>query len=163
MSRLLQFCCAAIVVIVALLHSAEAITAAERDNFLELHNNYRLKHHAPKLKYSTNLQYYAQVLVNQCKMVHSNRAFGENLAWGYKTINDATDAWYNEVQNYDYSKPGYGVTTGHFTQVVWKETEEVGCATRVCKDATMYACCYKQPGNIVGYNGTYFKDNVLPP
>jgi uncharacterized protein YkwD len=163
MSRLLQFCCAAIVVIVALLHSAEALTAADRNTFLEIHNNYRLKHHAPKLKYNTRLEYYAQVQVNQCKMVHSNRGYGENLAWGYKTINDANDAWYNEVQNYDYENPGYAVNTGHFTQVVWKETEEVGCATRKCKDVTMYACFYQQPGNIVGSNNSHFKDNVLAP
>jgi uncharacterized protein YkwD len=163
MSRLLQFFCAAIVVVVALLHSAEALTAAERVTVLEVHNNYRLKHHAPKLTYNNALETAAQRVVNTCKMAHSGGPYGENLAFGYKTPTAAIDAWYKEASNYDYSKPGFGVDTGHFTQIVWKDTKELGCASRLCKDRYIYACEYKDAGNIVGHNGSYFKDNVFAP
>ncbi|KAI8880062.1 PR-1-like protein, partial [Backusella circina FSU 941] len=151
-----------VVVVVALLHSAEALTADERTRFLDLHNNYRLKHHAPKLTYDNNLEVYSQRVVNTCKMVHSTSPYGENLAWGYKTLEAATNAWYNEAGNYDYENPGYGIHTGHFTQIVWKDTDAIGCASHLCTDVYMYACSYKDAGNIVGSNNTYFKQNVLP-
>merc|ERR1719310_344315 len=46
---------------------------------------------------------------------------------------DATKAikmWYNEVNDpgYNFSSPGFTGGTGHFTQVVWKESTKVGLA-----------------------------------
>ena len=40
----------------------------------------------------------------------------------------ATEMWYNELHNpgYDYNNQGFGMGTGHFTQVVWKECTHVG-------------------------------------
>jgi len=34
--------------------------------------------------------------------------------------------WYQEKYNYDYFKPGFNLYTGHFTQMVWRETEFLG-------------------------------------
>jgi hypothetical protein len=34
--------------------------------------------------------------------------------------------WYNEVSKYDWGSPGYSGITGHFTQVVWKASTELG-------------------------------------
>ena len=30
---------------------------------------------------------------------------------------EAVDNWYEEISNYDYSRPGFSAATGHFTQV----------------------------------------------
>ena len=30
---------------------------------------------------------------------------------------EVVDNWYEEIRNYDYSKPGFSAATGHFTQV----------------------------------------------
>ena len=55
---------------------------------------------------------------------------------------------------------------GHFTQIVWKDTTQVGCATVSCSDlknvggAAPYTVCnYGTPGN---YAGAY-AENVLKP
>lgn len=58
------------------------------------------------------------------------------------------EAWYNEVYEYDYyenfsltSGPPSG--SGHFTQVVWKDTERLGCGTK----GNYVVCRYAPPGN----------------
>ena len=40
--------------------------------------------------------------------------------------------------------------TGHYTQMVWKGTTEVGCATASGTELTYLVCRYSPPGNIVG-------------
>ena len=70
------------------------------------------------------------------------------------TTGEAVDMWYNEVDDpgYDFSNPGWDYGTGHFTQVVWKGTTEVGCGV-----ANGWVCCrYYPPGNYMGQ----FPENV---
>jgi hypothetical protein len=54
----------------------------------------------------------------------------------------------------------YSEATGHFTQLVWKNTTSMGCARKECNkdDAPGWyvACEYWPRGNVVGQ----FKDNV---
>ena len=67
--------------------------------------------------------------------------------------------WYDEVSMYNFNKPGFGMDTGHFTQVVWKATTRVGCGIAMSNNGKVYAVCqYTPPGN---YNNE-FKLNVLP-
>jgi hypothetical protein len=35
-------------------------------------------------------------------------------------------AWYDEVKNYNFKKPGFTMDTGHFTQLVWKSSTRLG-------------------------------------
>lgn len=58
-----------------------------------------------------------------CK-VKFNHPYGENLYWGNgynlgdsKAAIQATDTWYSEEKNHDYSKQ-FQHGTGHFTQVI---------------------------------------------
>ena len=37
----------------------------------------------------------------------------------------ATNDWYNEVKSHNFKKD-FQKDTGHFTQIVWKDTKEVG-------------------------------------
>ena len=34
-------------------------------------------------------------------------------------------AWYDEVKDYNFSYGGFAMNTGHFTQLVWRETVKV--------------------------------------
>lgn len=57
------------------------------------------------------------------------------------------DAWYNEVTTYSFSNPGWSGSTGHFTQLVWKDTTSVGCGYNArCAMAT-YVCQYSPAGD----------------
>ena len=68
--------------------------------------------------------------------------------------------WYDEVNQYSYSNPVFGMSTGHFTQVVWKSTTEVGCGVAIGSNGKVYGVSqYKAPGNYAGQ----FAQNVLPP
>ncbi|KAF7731795.1 hypothetical protein EC973_008310 [Apophysomyces ossiformis] len=92
--------------------------------------------------------------------------YGENLAYGYPNWGSAISAWYNEVKDYDYSNPGFSGKTGHFTQLVWKSTTEIGCGVKTCanlKGAKLFTCSYLEFGNIVSDDNAYFIENVLPP
>jgi hypothetical protein len=41
-------------------------------------------------------------------------------------VAQATTGWYNEVSKYNYRNPGFSMATGHFTQLVWKNTKSIG-------------------------------------
>ena len=66
--------------------------------------------------------------------------------------------WYDEINDYDLSNPGFSMATGHFTQEVWKDTDTLGCGIGVASDNTVYGVCnYTPQGNIEGQ----FEQNVL--
>ena len=83
---------------------------------------------------------------------------------------DSSKSWMSEVKKYDYTyrtTPDY-TQTGHFTQVVWKSTTQVACASAYCPSgvgpnfpgkATFLVCRYSPPGN---YPNKY-KENVGTP
>ncbi|KAI1454691.1 PR-1-like protein [Annulohypoxylon moriforme] len=93
-----------------------------------------------------------------CHMAHSGGPFGENLAIGCSDATSCVDMWASEVKEYDYSDPGFGETTGHFTQLVWHDTTDVGCGAVLCagNGGWYLACEYWPRGNIIGA----FKDEV---
>jgi hypothetical protein len=57
---------------------------------------------------------------------------GENLAVGYPNATANVDAWALERQEYSWSDPGFDEETGHFTQLVWRNTTSVGCGRTNC-------------------------------
>jgi hypothetical protein len=74
------------------------------------------------------------------------------------------DNWYSEVKNYNFAtgKSINGAVTGHFTQIVWKNTNLVGfgmSVTRSGRMSRMYCVGnYNRPGNIFGQ----YTSNVFP-
>lgn len=70
-----------------------------------------------------------------------------------------TESWYKENQKYDYhSRQVYQSGTGHFTQIIWKNTQEVGFA-RAQNGSMHYAVAMYYPaGNFIGE----FDKNVFP-
>jgi len=141
-----------------------AFTPAE---WVNAHNKFRRLHEdTPDVKWSNTLAQSAQSWADTCIWDHckyhpnicKNTSAGENLAGGDFSSAEAVVAyWYNdEIKKYDYNKPGYSSGTGHFTQVVWKSTTEIGCGYN--SKCGHYVCQYNPPGNITGQ----FAANVKP-
>lgn len=103
----------------------------------------------------------------ECRFEHNpNRGeFGENLAAatpGAWTTPDVVKSWADEAVDYDYAKKTCrkGKVCGHYTQVVWRTTTAVGCATVMCNKNSPFGaqfptwqnwvCNYAPPGNYVG-------------
>lgn len=127
---------------------------------LAAHNQVRDKHCVPALTWSPKLAAYAQEWANTlrdkgCAFDHRPRSpYGENLAmFGPPGGTNATEilmGWYNEIKHYDFSKHTFSFQTGHFTQVVWKATTQLGCGRAVCKGAELWVCNYAPAGNVSG-------------
>uniref|UniRef100_A0A8C1HKK1 GLI pathogenesis-related 2 n=2 Tax=Cyprinus carpio TaxID=7962 RepID=A0A8C1HKK1_CYPCA len=112
--------------------------------FLQTHNAYRKQHGAPPLTINKNLcrssQEWAEHLLSIRTLMHSNGEYGENVYYAWSSANKKL--------------------TGHFTQVVWKDTNEVGVGLATDGNTTFVVGQYLPAGNIS--NAGYFERNVLP-
>ena len=93
---------------------------------------------------------------------------GENFYFGPGDPNDAGKAaaaaagfWWGERKNYSVSNPVFKggncksgetcIVNGHFTQLVWSGTREIGCASNTCtiggQTSTLWSCKYFPAGN----------------
>lgn len=138
---------------------------------------------APELKWNHILAKFAttraqSLSYGQCRIDHSSMSgrmgiggfyyVGENLymVHGFEPNGlDITDAWYAEVYDYKYGSVGAKCTkkcdgrpnppcmVGHFTQMLWARTSEVGCGMAPCSsvdNAFVAVCLYGEGGNVVG-------------
>jgi hypothetical protein len=140
----------------------------------DLHNAYRSKHCVPAVAWSAQLATAAQQYASKCttdpsnpgRFAHSARESrpnqGENLAWGtgeFSSAKSSVDRWYNEISQYNFAAPGYNSATGHFTQVIWRATTQIGCGSATCSGQTLWVCRYSPAGNITSPAGQ-FASNV---
>ncbi|MFG1790226.1 CAP family protein [Nocardia sp. NPDC049149] len=139
---------------------ADSLSQAEIDRVLELHNTVRAKHHAPALTWNAEAASFAKKWADRCEFGHSpDRKYGENIAMGYRSWDEVMKGWVDDEEpKYDYDAGEFSPETGHFTQVVWKATTQVGVAVAQCPDGPFYVAEYSPPGNVRGQ----FKQNVLP-
>uniref|UniRef100_A0A669EIS2 GLI pathogenesis-related 2 n=1 Tax=Oreochromis niloticus TaxID=8128 RepID=A0A669EIS2_ORENI len=141
-----------------------------KKEFLDTHNAYRAQHGAPPLTFNTELNDAAQNWANQMlakkKLGHSDTNDGENVyyAWSSETKTltgkEAVDSWYSEIKDYDFKKSGHQPKTGHFTQVVWKSSTELGVGIATDGNTVFVVGQYRPAGNIT--NAGYYQKNVLP-
>ncbi|XP_063045309.1 Golgi-associated plant pathogenesis-related protein 1-like [Engraulis encrasicolus] len=157
-------------------HALPLTDASFKAEFLRTHNELRAKHGAPPLTLTNELNKSAQewadylenINKNNTRMTlkHSDSKNGENLYYysssrAYSlTGKEAVQSWYNEIKDYDFSDPGFAGNTGHFTQVVWKSTTELGVGVSKVGNATFVVGQYNPAGNFM--NEGYFEKNVLP-
>merc|ERR1712189_166081 len=109
-----------------------------RQDSLAAHNAYRAKHGVAALKLNSKLnalaQEWADHLIAENAFEHRpNNANGENIYMSsgraaQEQAQGAVDSWYSEIKDYTFGKEPSrgGPVTGHFTQVVWKGSTEVG-------------------------------------
>jgi pathogenesis-related protein 1 len=133
-------------------------SADDAQTILNAHNAYRAKHCSPALTWSAQLAAGAQQWANACTknaqggFAHSPQAFqgnyGENLAWGGGlSAKGAVDMWYSEIGQYNFAAPSWNNKVGHFTQLVWKNSTQLGCAVANCSGQRFWVCRYAPPGN----------------
>ncbi|CAM4618298.1 unnamed protein product [Leuciscus chuanchicus] len=141
-----------------------------KKEFLETHNQYREQHHAPPLVYSEDLckaaQLWADHMLEKRSLGHSDTDDGENVYYSFSstkktpTGKEAVGSWYSEIKDYDFKKSGHQPKTGHFTQVVWKSSTELGVGLATDGNTVFVVGQYKPAGNIT--NAGYYEKNVLP-
>lgn len=144
--------------------STMAAPTVEIEEWLQVHNNHRKSHGVSAVIWSEAVAVSAKAHADTCPSGHSKSAFGENLAWATYNmgVSQVVQMWYKEETDYDYNSPGFSSKTGHFTQVVWKATTEIGCAsTTKCggNHPYVWVCQYNPPGNYIGQ----FPENVNSP
>ncbi|PIL27964.1 transporter [Ganoderma sinense ZZ0214-1] len=136
--------------------------------YLTAHNTARAEHGAKGLGWNETLANAALWWVSKCKFQHSGGSlgpYGENLAAGTGGSYDiaaAVKSWTDEASQYNAQNPA----PSHFTQVVWKNSAQVGCAEKDCPGifpadygmAKYHACEYFPAGNVIGQ----FPENVQP-
>ncbi|GLJ27031.1 hypothetical protein SUGI_0529890 [Cryptomeria japonica] len=128
--------------------------------YLNSHNDARSKVGVNPLVWDDTVAAYAQKYANErnadCALEHSSGSlYGENIyvSSGEATPADAVKLWVDEEQYYDYDSNScaQGQQCGHYTQVVWSNTQRVGCASVTCDNGgTFIICSYDPPGNFNG-------------
>ena len=148
----------------------------EKEIFIEsaskMHNEYRAKHSAPPLIINEEInkiaQQYAEHLASIDTMAHSTNhlngeRLGENLYWYCGTQIDGaemTTSWYDEIAEYDFNNPGFQKGTSHFTQVIWKDSKEVGFGYAQSATGAYFGVANYLPGGNIDTSEN-FRKNVL--
>lgn len=143
-----------------------------RQDSLKWHNHYRAIHGVSALKHSDELCRYAQewadTLAKKDTFCHRpNNKYGENIymAWSSDptkevTGQEAVDSWYSEIKQHQFGCEPRSLGSGHFTQVVWKASTELGTArARTATGKLIVVANYNPAGNLIGS----FAQNVPPP
>lgn len=142
---------------------------------LDTHNAWRAQVGVAPLRWADDLaadagRWAATLAHDGCRMRHSPDAerpdAGENLFWasplrwsdGRTEVQavdgrQVADAWAGERADYDHARNSCtpGKPCGHYTQMVWRGSRELGCARQVCADrAQLWVCRYRPAGNYVG-------------
>lgn len=139
--------------------------------FVNAHNNYRRKvnppaKNMPMLVWADDLADNASKWAAKCQWAHSGTpGVGENI---YATSvrndtnpNNAVNSWDAEKSNYNYANNtcAPGAMCGHYTQLVWANSKNLGCAIQDCpkinginwpNGGTFVVCQYTPPGNYIG-------------
>ena len=149
---------------ITLSRSLTTLEDSEIKNFknamIDLHNELRKKHDSPNLKENIELNRLADECANNYLLnqrnknnIYDGKYCGENII-----ISDSKDPkiifgkWSKESENYDFKKKHFEKNALHFTQIIWKETNEIGIG--IANDVVNKKYCavvlYYPLGNTLG-------------
>jgi hypothetical protein len=159
------------------------VSNAQIQQFVDAHNDYRQQvnppaKYMPNMNWSDDLATSASQWAAQCTWAHSQTpGVGENLyVTSERTPNinnfnptNAVTNWGNEMANYNYDTNSCNdnKVCGHYTQMIWANTGDVGCGIQDCPiiknlspaaktnpkwpdGGTLLVCQYSPPGNYIG-------------
>ncbi|XP_062595872.1 GLIPR1-like protein 1 [Saccostrea cucullata] len=138
---------------------AQALVPAD---YVQAHNNER-RNVSPsaanmkEMKWDDSLANIAQSWVSQCIFGHNPSPtgsrfsnVGENVyvASFTPSASSVVSYWASESSDYSYSNNYCFGRCGHYTQVVWADSEYLGCAENPnCSGKTLVVCNYGPAGN----------------
>jgi hypothetical protein len=163
-------------------YAQSRLDANTQNTILSMHNRERTAVGVPSVAWSDSLATAAQNWANQivslnlrwdicgdpnldpqgaqCPPHDRSSGQGENLAWGYnRPVTFLAESWANEKSNYVPGTPidwsmGYPNVYGHYTQIVWSSTTQIGCGIAQQQIGAnlwdILVCRYSPGGNIVG-------------
>ena len=148
------------------------LTYKEAGALVAYHNKLRREVGVSAVKWSPTLAKFAQDWAGEVartgKLRHrprdatSEKQYGENMAWGEGADFDVlkgAEYWGQEMQFY---APGTSIPADfsgfkalHYTQVVWRDTTEIGAGKAIVQTGPMkgwivIVCNYNPAGNVVG-------------
>jgi pathogenesis-related protein 1 len=150
---------------------ADGLTRAQADEIVRAHNAWRQRAGVPPLGWAADLAARAQtraayLATHGCVFERGLLPddIGENLyragplqAQGMKdellvvTAAQVVDTWGAESADYSAARGTCAENRqcGHYTQIVWRTTTEVGCGMSVCPSlGQVWVCNYRPKGNI---------------
>jgi hypothetical protein len=135
------------------------------DSVLLHHNAFRSALHLPSLVWSADLASDALVWATKLARIDKGQhdpnvrgKEGENIWWGSTgafSSGDMVDFWGSEREQFAYGvfpdcRTSSSAVVGHYTQIIWKNTQAVGCALVSNGKMDYLVCRYSAPGNIMG-------------
>ena len=135
---------------------------AQAQEALDIHNQARRDVGVGPLEWSADLSRYAQqwadslVASGGCGLKHRDAgAYGENLAGGSGPLTalGASRMWHSEKKGYVLApvSDANWYKTGHYTQMVWKDTRLLGMGQADCRGGgTIVVANYDPAGNVMG-------------
>lgn len=114
------------------------------------------------LRWDATVALGAQGWADQCNYSHpGGHGYGENLAIGSGVypLDQLTTLWIEEFVHYNYAANtcAAGQQCGHYTQVVWRNSQRIGCGARQCPTGPnvpfagrILVCRYDPAGNSGG-------------
>lgn len=134
----------------------------EQQQYMVFHNLKRCWHNVPNVKWNANLAAQAKSHAAKCTMAKDPSIagrVGENIAFG-KDLGQipAQDQWYMEFLSFPFGAKNGTEGSQEFSQIVWKATTDVGCASALCPQGNYYVCRYSPAGNVAGQ----YDVNVFP-
>jgi len=133
------------------------------------HNKLRIKHNSPPLILNPSLSTLAQEEAEkmaenkEIKIDSNNKLYGKNYFFSENNSSgeEVTSFWYKGKNKYNFRKElkNKDEMINNFTQLIWKNTKEVGFGFTNDDKGNFYVVAYYFPsGNIKGE----YKKNVLP-
>ena len=139
----------------------------EKQEILAAQNRYRAEVNVTPLTWSDNLSAQAQKcadfnaanFLKQGGMKHCPMpGYGQNIAQAtassHLTLTQIVDLWGNEKRYFNngefpsVSTTGSPAAVGHYTQMIWQNSSEVGCGEASAEGNNLLVCDYSPQGNI---------------